>query len=81
MSVEVRPARSDDVEGAYAVLCDAHAELYGDPQLSEGMLANMLAIGQGSVADAGDARMLGPGADRYCSSGAIVRPAPCSRCQ
>ena len=55
MTVEVRPARADDVEGAYAVLCDAHAALYDEPQLTCGMLANMLAIGHGSVADAGGA--------------------------
>jgi mycothiol synthase len=58
--VEVRPARADDADGAYAVLCDAHVELYGEPQLSAGMFANMLAIGHGSVADA-DGQVVGAG--------------------
>jgi len=49
--MQTRPAHPSDVDGAYAVLRAAHEELFGEPQLTRGMFANMVSIGRGRVAE------------------------------
>jgi mycothiol synthase len=39
------------MDAAYAVLVDSHEALYGEAQMTSGMLANLFAIGSGRVAD------------------------------
>jgi ribosomal protein S18 acetylase RimI-like enzyme len=49
--VTIRPVRREDIEGAYGVLVDSHEGLYGEPQLTFGMFANLFSIGNGSIAE------------------------------
>ena len=46
----IRRLRDEDLDAAYAVLVDAHEQLYGEPQLTRGMFENLVAIGRGHVA-------------------------------